>query len=263
MSFNSFLVIIPQHAYDSVLITDADLEAPGPRIIYANDAFCRKTGYSLNELIGQSPRILQGPLTDPKVLQRLHQALTANEQFEGSTINYRKDGSTYVVRWSISPIYDEQGKVNQYVSIQRDITHETELEQSNKTILNSLGEGVIGIDAQGTCSFANPAALQALGYEQEQELIGKPTHELFHHSYPDGAPMPVSECAIQQAIEKNTSLKNWRDNFWTKDNRAFPVEISVTSLAGGAQRLFGGVFVFRDISEQVRLEQDMKRAAVF
>lgn len=73
--------------------------------------------------------------------------------------------------------------------------------------------------------------------------------------------MPVSECAIQQAIERNTPLKNWRDHFWTKDNRAFPVEISVTSLAGGAQRLFGGVFVFRDISEQVRLEQDMKRAA--
>lgn len=101
-----------------IIITDAHLQQPGPRILFVNRAFCASTGYSEKELLGQSPRILQGPRTDPTVLRRLAECLKNGEPFLGQTINYRKDGSPYLARWNISPICDENGKITHYVSFQ-------------------------------------------------------------------------------------------------------------------------------------------------
>ncbi len=109
------------HAADSIVITDAHLDAPGPRIVYANPTFERLTGYTLDEVRGKSPRILQGPLTDRALMKQLREDLAAERAFEGCTYNYRKDGSTYIVRWRIEPIREE-GRVTHWVSIQRDVT---------------------------------------------------------------------------------------------------------------------------------------------
>lgn len=101
-----------------ILITDASLRSPGPQIVFVNRAFCASTGYKEKELIGKTPRILQGPLTDRAVLQKLANNLKNGEPFQGETINYRKDGSPYVTRWNISPICDDNGKITHYVSFQ-------------------------------------------------------------------------------------------------------------------------------------------------
>ncbi|MBL7406405.1 PAS domain-containing protein, partial [Escherichia coli] len=79
---------------EAVLITSADLDAPGPYIEYANPAFTRMTGYEVREAIGRSPRFLQGPQTDAAVLDRMRAALKAGVAFQGEAVNYRKDGST-------------------------------------------------------------------------------------------------------------------------------------------------------------------------
>ena len=84
---------IADRVNDSVLITTADLKLPGPTIVYVNPAFCKKTGYRPVEVIGKSPRILQGPATERKVIDRLRENLKNDEDFHGSTINYRKNGS--------------------------------------------------------------------------------------------------------------------------------------------------------------------------
>jgi len=98
-----------EQSFNSVLITDAQPGPMGPRIVYANPAFCEMTGYSEAELLGQTPRILQGALTSPEVLQTLRECLQADRFFRGSTINYRKDGRPYTVEWNISPVKDEAG----------------------------------------------------------------------------------------------------------------------------------------------------------
>ena len=95
-----------EQSFNSVLITDAQPGPMGPRIVYANPAFCEMTGYSATELLGQTPRILQGALTSPEVLQTLRECLQADRFFRGSTINYRKDGRPYTVEWNISPVKD-------------------------------------------------------------------------------------------------------------------------------------------------------------
>ena len=82
------LEVLLANSFDSILITDATRSG---NIIYANAAFRRLTGYAASEVIGQTPRILQGPATDPDVISRLVAALRAGVKFEGRAINYRKD----------------------------------------------------------------------------------------------------------------------------------------------------------------------------
>jgi PAS domain S-box-containing protein len=101
-----------------IIITEAILRKPGPRIVFANRAFCASTRYSEKELVGQTPRILQGPRTNRELMRELTERLRNGEPFQGETINYRKDGTPYLARWNISPICDDKGKITHYVSFQ-------------------------------------------------------------------------------------------------------------------------------------------------
>ncbi|CDM97853.1 PAS domain-containing protein [Limnospira indica] len=93
-------------ADDSVVITTANLEFPGPAIVFVNKAFTRMTGYGPTEAIGRTPRILQGEKTDRTILERMKLDLKDGGVFYGQTINYRKDGSEFVNEWHIEPIYN-------------------------------------------------------------------------------------------------------------------------------------------------------------
>ncbi|MCA1778991.1 MAG: diguanylate cyclase [Xanthomonadaceae bacterium] len=109
-------------AYNAVIVTDATLDQPGPRIVYANPAFARQTGYPVEELIGQTPRIFQGPKTDRVMLKELRRRLDQGLTFEGSTVNYRKDGQRYHVEWNILPVRNPSGKIRYYLSVQHDVS---------------------------------------------------------------------------------------------------------------------------------------------
>ena len=104
-----------------IIITTATLTKDGPKIVYVNRAFCRSTGYKRDELLGQTPRILQGPKTDRRLMRELTERLKEGQPFFGETVNYRKDGTPYLTRWNISAICDDNGKTTHYVSFQ---THE-------------------------------------------------------------------------------------------------------------------------------------------
>ncbi|WP_216326632.1 bifunctional diguanylate cyclase/phosphodiesterase [Deinococcus aestuarii] len=111
------------HANDSVLITEAEpQDLPGPRIVYANAAFTRTTGYSLEEVIGQTPRLLHGPRTDRRALDKIRKALKKWKSVQVEVVNYRKDGSEFWVELSIAPVADETGWYTHWISIQRDIS---------------------------------------------------------------------------------------------------------------------------------------------
>jgi len=110
------------NAFDSIVVTDADVDPPGPRILYVNPAFIRMTGYRAEEVLGKTPRILQGPETDPAVLANVRTGLTAGQATAGETINYRKNGEAFFVQWRIQPVHDADGRLKYFVSTQRDIT---------------------------------------------------------------------------------------------------------------------------------------------
>jgi PAS domain S-box-containing protein len=108
-----------EHSFHGVMITKAE---PGYPVVYVNDAFAEITGYSSEEIVGQSPAILQGPKTDPAVLARLNQALSEGKLFHGEAINYRKDGSEFVMEWKIVPIKNENEVTSHYLALQQDVT---------------------------------------------------------------------------------------------------------------------------------------------
>jgi len=92
------------------------------RIVYVNDAVCQITGYERDELLGRSPKLLQGPDTDSTLVCRLRDELTANGSFNGQGTNYRKDGTPFTMEWSISTLVDPDGGPGWYVAVQRDAT---------------------------------------------------------------------------------------------------------------------------------------------
>jgi len=97
----ALLQVLAENSFDSVLITDASAEG---KIIYANKSFKKLTGHDPSEIIGKTPRILQGPGTDPKVIVGLSDALKSGENFEGKAINYKKDGTPFIMYWRVMPI---------------------------------------------------------------------------------------------------------------------------------------------------------------
>jgi diguanylate cyclase (GGDEF)-like protein/PAS domain S-box-containing protein len=119
-----------RHVSEAVVITTTQLDPPGPEIVYVNEGFCRMTGYTAEEVVGKTPRILQGPKTDRAELDRLRRHLSRGEPFDGGeAINYRKDGSEYVVNWHIVPLRDDAGEVTHWLAGQLDVTKRAALEE--------------------------------------------------------------------------------------------------------------------------------------
>ena len=114
---------------ESVLVTTTDLDSPGPSIVYVNPAFEKMTGWSKREIIGKSPRILQGEKTEHKIFRDLRERLLQGEHWLGQTTNYRKNGTEFVMEWSIVPIRDKSGDVYRYLAVQRDVTKRVNMER--------------------------------------------------------------------------------------------------------------------------------------
>lgn len=90
--------------------------------IYSNKAFTEMTGYEHSEIVGLNCRFLQGPGTSPAELLRMREALDAAEAFQGTLLNYRKDGTSFWNQLSITPLKDAAGALTHFVSVQRDVT---------------------------------------------------------------------------------------------------------------------------------------------
>ncbi|GJD66320.1 HWE histidine kinase domain-containing protein [Methylobacterium frigidaeris] len=123
---------------EAILITTADLDEPGPVIVYANPAFTKLSGYDAAEAVGRSPRFLQGQGTDRAALSRTRAALEAGEAFQGEALNYRKDGTTYQVEWLITPVRDVDGRITNWVSAQRDVTQRRAFEDRQALMVREL-----------------------------------------------------------------------------------------------------------------------------
>lgn len=122
------------NAKDGIIITDSKLDDDGPRIIYVNNAFTRLSGYEADEVIGKTPRILQGPNTCKKTLARLKTSLQQGKYFQGELENYTKDGDPYWLEISITPVKNNDGVITHFTAIERNISErkafEKELEES-------------------------------------------------------------------------------------------------------------------------------------
>lgn len=115
--------MLVENSSDAVIITEAEpFNLPGPKILYVNRAFTKISGYTPEEVIGQTPRILQGPLTDKNELTKLKKSLQKWEPAEIEVINYKKNGEPFWVNLSMAPVANEMGWYTHWISIQKDVT---------------------------------------------------------------------------------------------------------------------------------------------
>lgn len=208
--------------YDSIIITELELEKPGPKIVYVNDGFTKLTGYSKQEVIGKTPRILQGPKTDRATLDRLVRSLREGKSFFGQAVNYRKDGSEFINQWDIHPLHDETGKITHWVSYQHDITkrkhaeaifNETEIEFDN--LIEYSKRILIDIDLNGKIIQANKAFRTLTGFENAQ-LIG--------HNFVDFVEEESAHNFLDLLSNPENSSKH---QFTLKTKNNIPIQIEV------------------------------------
>lgn len=141
---------------------------------------------------------------------------------------------------------------------------EKALQQSSDYItllLNSVVEGIYGVNKHGNCTFINAAGLRLLGYEEESELVGSHIHDMIHHTRPDGSYYPSAECRLYRCLQSGEDVHVDDELFWRKDGSSFPVDYwSRQTLQSGEA---GAVVTFMDISGRKRAEEEIRNLAYF
>lgn len=178
------------------------------------------------------------------------------------------DGRIKYVHEQCETFYDEEGKPIRSVGTVQDITERKlaeealrHLSQRNELILNSAGEGIYGTDVEGNITFVNPAAAKMLGFSSE-DLIGKNSHRVFHHTKADGQPYPISECPLHKSLKEGSIYRGEVEVFWTKSGQKFDVENVNTPLVEEG-KIVGAVVVFRDITERKRAQESLRLAYAY
>ncbi|WP_367897759.1 PAS domain S-box protein [Leptospira sp. WS58.C1] len=186
-----------ERSKDIFLITEASpIDEPGPRIVYVNGAFERLTGYKREEVLGKTPRILQGPKTDRKVLDRIRKAISEAKPCFEEIVNYDKDGKEYWIEMDIFPIVNNQGIVTHLMGIERDIT---ERRNTEERIRHSQKMEAVGQLAGGMAHDFNNLLNVILANLDLLEMKLKDSEDLMKR-------VRSAQDAIQRGVEINKRL---------------------------------------------------------
>jgi PAS domain S-box-containing protein len=240
---------------DIVMITETSpLEEPGPRIVFVNDAFERRTGYLREEVLGRSPRFLQGPNTQRAELDRIGAAMREMKPVRAELINYKKNGEEFWLDLDMVPIADDKGRFTHFVAIERDITKRklaeqalVNSEQRYAALFESAPVAMWIVDTETLGMLAvNQVALHNYGYSREQFLRLGVADIL----------SPAERAGLQQHVEKSSSGLMHRWQHVDRLGREFPVETlsrAITYL-GRAARFVVAV----NVAAQVRAENEVQ-----
>ncbi|NBC17098.1 MAG: PAS domain S-box protein [Bacteroidetes bacterium] len=241
-------------ANEAVVITGAALKPPGPRIVFVNEAFTRMTGYSADEVLGETPRILQGPETDRAVLDRLKESLMRGEPYRGETVNYRKDGQPYTVEWSITPVEDEEGTITHYVSVQRDVTEKREAERQQArlaAIVASSDDAILSKTLDGIVTSWNAGAERLYGYTAE-EMVGQSVARFIPEDRKDELDRIMASVREGRSVSFQETIRQ------RKDGSRVSVALTVSPVRDAAGKVIGASAIARDITERKQMEEALQ-----
>ncbi|WP_165501859.1 PAS domain S-box protein [Pedobacter frigiditerrae] len=238
------------HTKDAIMITEAEpQQEPGPKIIYVNKAFTTMTGYAASDVIGKSPRILQGPKTDKNELRKMREAMIKWQPCEITILNYKKDGEEFWLNISISPVADEKGWFTHWISIERDVTESRKLETQYNEIFQQVPDVICTVGIDGYFKKVNPAMCKLMEYTEE-ELLAKPLVKLIH---------PEEQARIMTSLEK----LNKGDKPFYFENRCITKSGKVKWLAWTSTPASEEGLIFtvaKDITDKKELEDLLHKA---
>jgi PAS domain S-box-containing protein len=223
------------------------------------NAFTAETlGYRAEALVGRPVTELMDA-AGAATFQDCLRTLETQEEWQGALPLRRSDGAYRRIAFR-SRRMQLPGERPFALNHGIDVTEQFEAEEAlhlatrqRELILESVGDGIYGIDLDGKLTFINEAGAHALGYSAE-ELAGRDVHEVIHHSHADGTPYSKSTNPILQALRRCESIRMRDEVFWRHDGAAIPVEYSANPLMDDG-RISGMVVAFQDVSERRRLEK--------
>ena len=243
-----------EHTMDSVVITST---SPEEHFLYVNEAFKKKTGYTEKELLGKSPRILQGPKTDRKTLDILKQNLKNGEDFFGTATNYRKDGTEYIVHWHITALKNQAAETIAYISYQKEIIQEHFKKSELKLLSSAIDrtDQLVSItDLNGKIVYVNSAFCKKYAYQKEY-LIGKYIKIVKSGIHNDSFYKNLWE-TITAGNTYNGILTNK-----TKDGKLFTEQKTISQLKDKDGNINFYVSVGNDITEVLKKSDEYKELA--
>jgi diguanylate cyclase (GGDEF)-like protein/PAS domain S-box-containing protein len=244
---------------DVVIITEVEpLDEPfGPKILYVNQSFTTLTGYTQEDVLGKTPRILQGDKTDKNTLKRIREALVKKEAIHVELLNYAKDQTEYWLDFTIVPIKNNNGDIKYFAAIEHDITERKKLENA-QAMLSALvefsDEAIIGKNLEGTILSWNKAAENLYGYT-EKEAIGKNIKMLF----PKERQKEFQN--IIHRIAKDDHIKYFETLRVHKDGHTVPVSVTIAPIKNFQGVVIGASITAHDITQQNLIKEQLKHLA--
>ncbi|KRE45935.1 bifunctional diguanylate cyclase/phosphodiesterase [Paenibacillus sp. Soil724D2] len=237
---------------ESIMITDS-----GGVILSVNPAFTTTTGYTEEEVVGQTPRILYSGKQNPEFYIHMWATIHETGGWKGEIWNRRKNGDLYLEWLTISTVRDKHGKISNYVGIFMDITERKKSEeklQLHARVFETASEGIMITDTKGWILSVNPAFSETTGYT-EAEALGR-TPRLLHSGVQD------AEFHIQMwaSIHETGS---WQGEVWNKrkNGEIYPEWLTINTVRNENGKISNYVGVFTDITERKLSEENLKYLA--
>jgi two-component system cell cycle sensor histidine kinase/response regulator CckA len=244
---------------DIILITEAaPIDEPGPRIVFVNEAFERITGYSSAEAIGRSPRFLQGKKTDRRVLREIRAAMERREPVRKEVINYRKDGSEYLMDIDMVPIFDAAGVCTHFAAIEHDVTEQKtaertlrESERRFREVLENVDLIALTLDKGGIITFCNDYLLTLTGWTQA-EIVGQDCFRIL---------VPETELELRRLFDDDLCAgkfpSHYENAIKTKAGELRQIRWSNTMLRDEADHVTGLTAIGEDITEEQKSAEQL------
>lgn len=268
------LSLVASKTTNGVVITDAQGRAE-----WINEGFTHITGYSLEEMQDKKPgSLLQGPYTDPATVAAMRVALQNGEGFAVDIINYHKAGYPYWIHVDVTPIFDQQGRITQFIAIETDVTERKQAEdalrrahdglerrveertaelaraeEKYRTIYENSIEGIFQTTPDGSYLSANPALARIYGYENSEELRRALTR-IDRQLYVD--PSRRSEFADQ--MKSQGMISEFESQVYRKDGSI----VWISEAARSVRDEFGALLYYEgavtDITERKRAAEALR-----
>jgi PAS domain S-box-containing protein len=202
------------------------------------------------------------PEDHDEIAESVTRFLEGKELFWSGEYRFRRHDGTYANVFDRGTLVrDAEGKPTRMIGAVMDLTERKHAEQAiavlhrrNEMILNSVGEGILGLDTNGILTSVNTAAAGLLGYEVE-DLVGRRMHETLHAKHPDGKPFATQDCPIQATLSQGFFRTQDGDVFWRGDGTSIPVDYMCNPMFDESGKIMGAVVAFRDMTERYELDR--------
>ncbi len=238
----------------SIIITDTDA-----RIEYVNPKFTEITGYALEEVRGENPRLLRSGLTPPGTYEALWSALGEGGGWTGELCNRRKNGELFWELARILPITEPSGAVSHYLAVKEDITERRRAEEQLRlasSVFRSSHDAVLITDAAGVILDVNRAFCELTGYPREEAIGRSPCFLNSGHQ---------DEAFFQRLFETVAQQDYWQGELWnrTRAGAVSVVDMTVSAVRDAESKLTHYVGVFTDITHKKENERRLERLAYY